>query len=505
VNGAGAIVGQFVKLSLGGVLLGGVMGYLLQNTLARVFNDPATEVTLTVLASFGAILLAEGTPIKVSGILSVVTLGLTMAAKGKYFVSPSAFETLENFWFMLGHMANTIIFFVSGLIVISNAYLHPDLIANLWWRLILLWVLLHLVRAIMLLALWPLLSRGSYEFNWRHACSVVYGGLRGAVGLTLGLIVSETLLLETNDEEAKLLGDEVLFYVAGVAYLTLLVNGPTMEYVLKWLGLSDQREATERQFHKAAVLLAESSALALGKLQADSADISGTDWVSDSLIFVCPQSVYLAQLLLSVTLLPTRAYRSSYFAPPTRNTSNITSHHHLSPHHTDSTHHTTHLPPGGRPCLPPQPLCGDLRGVKAHPDGRDQPLLLLLLLLNHKPQQRRKQPGVGGRFGSQQPCHDQCPSDLQPFGQRRWERGRGVYCCCEGQECAGSVDDDGRQGGGSHYQRHTLDGVWQVRSGGTPGACVAAAAEEAQKGLNSDKNRSLSHLVYLAAAFRCCC
>jgi hypothetical protein len=39
------------------------------------------------IRTVGVMLLAEGTVIEVSGVLSVVTLGLTMAAKGKYFIS----------------------------------------------------------------------------------------------------------------------------------------------------------------------------------------------------------------------------------------------------------------------------------------------------------------------------------------------------------------------------------------------------------------------------------
>jgi NhaP-type Na+/H+ or K+/H+ antiporter len=145
---------------------------------------------------------------------------------------------VDAFWGTLGHLANTVIFFVAGLIVAARAASDPHLLANSLWRAITIWILLHVVRAIMLILLWPVLSNGEYNFTIQQAVAVVYGGLRGAVSLTLALIVNEQLdeqkilLADSNpklSDNANRLGDELLFYVAIVAFLTLLINGTTME------------------------------------------------------------------------------------------------------------------------------------------------------------------------------------------------------------------------------------------------------------------------------------
>lgn len=150
----------------------------------------------------------------------------------------SSVPIVDAFWSTLGYLANTVIFFVAGLIVAARAASDPHLLASSLWRAVILWILLHVVRAIMLVMLWPVLSSGTYSFSVNQAMAVVYGGLRGAVGLTLALIVNEQLdeqkimLADSNpklSENAKKLGDEILFYVAIVAFLTLLVNGTTME------------------------------------------------------------------------------------------------------------------------------------------------------------------------------------------------------------------------------------------------------------------------------------
>ena len=144
---------------------------------------------LTVLAAFGTMLLAEGTTLEVSGVLSLVTLGLTMAAKGKFFVSPEASAHLDTFWHLLGHLANTAIFFTAGLITVAKAMVQAHDV-NVWWKVVLLWVFLHVARAVTLFLLWPILSNSSYEFTLAHGAATVYGGLRGAVGLTLALVVT---------------------------------------------------------------------------------------------------------------------------------------------------------------------------------------------------------------------------------------------------------------------------------------------------------------------------
>jgi NhaP-type Na+/H+ or K+/H+ antiporter len=282
----GESIALFFRLGLGGVALGGTVGWFLQKSLSRVFNDPPTEVTLTVLAAFGVMLLAEGTIIEVSGVLSVVTLGLTMAAKGKYFISTCSQEVVENFWSMLGYLANTVIFFVSGLIVAARAANDPDILAYSLWRGVVLWVLLHFVRGIMIILLWPVLSSGQYSFSVNQAVAVVYGGLRGAVGLTLALIVHEQLdeqkvILdergETNKSKAAdILGDEILFYVSIVAFLTLMVNGTTMEFVLTRLGLSDPEEASARSLEQATAVLSRETVNTLRDLKLH--NDHDTDW-----------------------------------------------------------------------------------------------------------------------------------------------------------------------------------------------------------------------------------
>ena len=59
-----------------------------------------------------------------------------------------------------------------------------------------------------------------------------YAGLRGAVGLSLALMVDSSPYIN------KRVQDLVLLHVGGVALLTLLINASTTELLVKKLGLT---------------------------------------------------------------------------------------------------------------------------------------------------------------------------------------------------------------------------------------------------------------------------
>jgi len=68
--------------------------------------------------------------------------------------------------------------------------------------------------------------------NFRQVVLLSFAGLRGAVGLTLALIVANDL--EINKEIREI----ILFHTAGLAFLTILVNGNLTGKVIRALGLS---------------------------------------------------------------------------------------------------------------------------------------------------------------------------------------------------------------------------------------------------------------------------
>jgi len=105
-----------------------------------------------------------------------------------------------------------------------------------------LYLALFLIRLTVIALASPVLWRGVYGMTKSQAFVVAYGGLRGAIGLALALIVNETKHIESK---LKML---ILFHVSGIAMLTLCINGTTTGWLLHKLGLDSRSNAENEIF-----------------------------------------------------------------------------------------------------------------------------------------------------------------------------------------------------------------------------------------------------------------
>jgi len=96
-------------------------------------------------------------------------------------------------------------------------------------ELIFLYILLHITRSSVVACFGPLLQRKGYGLNAKEGAILVYGGLRGAVGLAMGLMVEHHAKIHPN------IGTVVAFHTSGIVLLTILVNGSTVEYLYRKL------------------------------------------------------------------------------------------------------------------------------------------------------------------------------------------------------------------------------------------------------------------------------
>ena len=248
-NGGGIDGGEvavyFLRLAGGGILLGVLVGGATVLGLSYIYDDGLSEITLTIVAAMGTFLIAEMITVDgqalTSGVLAVVALGLIVGSKGASRVSATVGHDLHATWEALGFVANTLIFFVAGLIV-EVRLSHSEHVARDLGQLAVLYASLHAIRFVVLLAAWPLLRRMGYGMDWKFGVALWWGALRGAVGLTLALIVEEDHAVHADVRHA------VVFHVAGITLLSLCVNGTTMEYVLSRVGLSEKSASAEAEF-----------------------------------------------------------------------------------------------------------------------------------------------------------------------------------------------------------------------------------------------------------------
>jgi len=176
---AAALVPPLATVGIG-LAVGGLLGWLIAQLIARL-DDYLIETTLTTVLAFGAYLVAER--LHFSGVLAVVAAGLVNGNLGPRGMSPTTRIVLFNFWEYLA-------FVVYGLT----------------W----------------------LINRRTRRVSTPYQHVLFWGGLRGAISLALALSLPATLA------ERELL--RVMAF--GVVLFTLLGQGTTMQFLLRWLKLT---------------------------------------------------------------------------------------------------------------------------------------------------------------------------------------------------------------------------------------------------------------------------
>lgn len=94
------------------------------------------------------------------------------------------------------------------------------------------YLILHVIRFLCILTFWPCMKRMGYGMTFSQVILASYAGLRGAVGMSLALMVVTSSYI---DEYVK---DIILLHVSGTALLTLLINATTTGMLVNYLGLS---------------------------------------------------------------------------------------------------------------------------------------------------------------------------------------------------------------------------------------------------------------------------
>ena len=152
------VVFKFVRLSIGGPLLGLIVGIIVEQILARIHNQFVLEVNTTIYASYLMFFLAESTSLHVSGILALVAFGLYMTNSGKTKISPESEHAVHHVWGFIGFVAETLIFVLSGIIMGERASADDNLIGYQdYIKLLFAYIILHFIRFFCILLFYPFL------------------------------------------------------------------------------------------------------------------------------------------------------------------------------------------------------------------------------------------------------------------------------------------------------------------------------------------------------------
>lgn len=216
----------------GGALVGLGLGFLSMRLLSRL-GDHLVEVMVTLVAAYGAFLLAER--MHVSGVIAVAVIGLVIGNHG-WSRAPSL-ETRKNvalFWEVIAFLVNSILFLLVGF------ELHPNLLVDDLLSIIIVFGILMASRALIVYGMGALSRwRGrGLPSSWQHV--IVWGGLRGSVPVALALGLPLTLAGRDN----------LIAIVFGVVLFSLLGQGLTLPSLLRRLGLVRQETGARADVQK---------------------------------------------------------------------------------------------------------------------------------------------------------------------------------------------------------------------------------------------------------------
>lgn len=216
-------LGKFASVVLGGLFVGGVIGYI-TSKVTSYFDDHLLEITLTTIAAYGSFLLAEA--LHVSPVIAVLAAGVIIGNYGWHVgMSPNTQVAVDSFWEYAAFVVNSLVFLLIGL-EIPFSLLGQNLIHIAWAVLAML-----AARGLVIYSLMALSNHytAPIPIRWQHV--LFWGGLRGS--LSIALVLSLPLLLPDRTELVAMTFGTVIF--------SLLAQGLTISPLLSWLKIDQSK------------------------------------------------------------------------------------------------------------------------------------------------------------------------------------------------------------------------------------------------------------------------
>jgi Na+/H+ antiporter len=261
-----AVIG-FLITGTGGVLIGLAAGWLIGQIRIRVRGVPVVENTISLLTPFVAYLPADW--LGLSGVLSVVAVGLYLSRTGPRIVPAATRIQAESMWVMVQFILESLVFILVGLEL-------PSVLRTLQTYglgTLLLYAVLVSATAIAVRIVYTLvggsLIRRSYRGtpyagtpSWRQIGFLGWAGMRGGDSLVIALAVP-VVTAAGHPFPARGL---IIFLTFSVILVTLVLQGPTLAPLVRWWGLTEVGSGTEEAHARRVVAEA-----GLRRLQAEAA------------------------------------------------------------------------------------------------------------------------------------------------------------------------------------------------------------------------------------------
>ena len=266
----------FAAIVVGETLWGFVVGWLMLR-LRYWADEPRIEVTLSLLTPFLAFWIPHAAG--GSGILATVIAGLYVGTKGVELIRSKTRLQAIFFWDFVTYLVEGAIFLLTGL----QARVVLEGLGSIAWSRLLLYALAISFVAIVVRFVWvfpatyvqrwlsPTLRARDPPPFWQHPFFIAFTGIRGVVSLAAALSIPVMISGDQPFPDRHL----ILFLTFSVIVVTLVVQGPTLPWLVRKLGLADSgsKEQLQQQQREADARL-EAARAAFDRLHELSADIN---------------------------------------------------------------------------------------------------------------------------------------------------------------------------------------------------------------------------------------
>eukprot|EP01030_Chromulinospumella_sphaerica_P005968 gene5968-5837_t len=231
------------------------------------------QILITIASAYVSFIIAQDEQfLGISGVLCASAAGLMLAWRAPPFILQH--HQMHQVWGVLEWTCNTCIFFVAGLSS-GNKMVRSKITGVDIALIFVAYIILTIIRIIVVGVLFPIVSKGGLVCTPKDAIFMIWGGLRGALGICLALIVTSGRSIMSTQ-----LTDKFFIYIAGIAALTLIINASTAKSFLKYLKLVD----TDAESEGKKMILDRIRRRMRAKMIEESKDLGATETFLDKLL-----------------------------------------------------------------------------------------------------------------------------------------------------------------------------------------------------------------------------
>ncbi|MGW6547512.1 Na+/H+ antiporter [Streptomyces massasporeus] len=231
------------------------------NKLMEVLGDATLQIGLTLLVPYASYVMAE--ELHGSGVLAVLTTALFLAEFGSDADDVMTRLAGHTFWNIVDTLVTGVAFGLVGLELHNAIRTASGRWGELLWWAAVVVVVVVLARLLWLLpATWltkRLHARRDYDedipVSWRETVVMWWSGMRGVASVALVLAIP----LETDAGAPFPSRDEIIFIAFGVIMATLVLQGLTLPWLVRLLGVKAD-EDKEKEFARALAVRAAKAA-----------------------------------------------------------------------------------------------------------------------------------------------------------------------------------------------------------------------------------------------------